>query len=129
MKKNPKQLTGNVGLYHVCYQLAKRGWNVLPTSRNARGPDLIIYSQNGKKTYKIQVKSLSKWNHIMPGAKENFTMSDFVIICTNVYEEIPKLYIAKTGELYKSTNKHGWINKKKYVKYRDNWKIIKGSGL
>jgi len=126
-KKNPKQLTANVGLFYAANQLAKRGWNVLPTSRNARGPDLLIYSQNGKKTHKIQVKSMTNWEHIKPGPKENFLMSDFVIICTNVYDEIPNLYIAKTSEIYTTVNVHGFINKKKYLKYRDNWKIIKGS--
>ena len=36
------QLVGNVGLYHICYELSRLGWNVLPTSRNAGGIDLII---------------------------------------------------------------------------------------
>jgi len=27
------QLVGNVGLYYICYELSKRDWNVLPTSR------------------------------------------------------------------------------------------------
>lgn len=47
VKKNklPKQVVGNVGLYYVCYELSKRGWNVLPTSRNAKGVDIIIYNQ------------------------------------------------------------------------------------
>ena len=31
------QLVGNVGLYYICYELSRLGWNVLPTSRNARG--------------------------------------------------------------------------------------------
>jgi len=122
---NPKQLTANVGLFFIAYQLSKKGWNVMPTTRNAKGPDLIIYSQDGKTMRKIQVKSLSRWNHIMPGPKENFLMSDFVVICTGVYGDNPETYIAKTRELYKSTNKHGWINKKEYVRFKDNWKIIK----
>jgi hypothetical protein len=42
------QVTGNVGLYYVCYQLAKRGWNVMPTSRNARSVDVIIYNHDAR---------------------------------------------------------------------------------
>ena len=34
--KKSNQIVGNVGLYYVCYELSKRGWNVLPTSRNAK---------------------------------------------------------------------------------------------
>ena len=44
------QVTSNVGLYYVCYQLAKRGWNVMPTSRNARGVDIIIYNYDARGT-------------------------------------------------------------------------------
>jgi len=29
-----KQIVGNTGLYYVCYELSKRGWNVMPTARN-----------------------------------------------------------------------------------------------
>lgn len=120
--KNPRQLTGNVGLYYVSYKLAKKGWNVMPTSRNAKGPDIIIYSQDGKTMYKIQVKALSKWDHVSASSKKNFLMSDFVIICTNVYSD-PEIFIAKTNQV--TINKHGWINKKTYLKFKDNWNIIK----
>jgi hypothetical protein len=34
--KLPKQVVGNTGLYCVCYQLSKRGWNAPPASRNAK---------------------------------------------------------------------------------------------
>jgi transposase len=44
----------------ACYELSKRGWNVLPTSRNARGIDIVIYSQDAVRKYTIQVKALSK---------------------------------------------------------------------
>jgi hypothetical protein len=122
MTKTPKQQTGNVGLYYVAYLLAKLGWNVMPTSRNSRGPDLIVYSQDGKKIYKIQVKSLSKWDNVSIGDKENFRMSDIVIICTHVYGESPQIYIAKTKDV--GINKYGWIGKNNYLNFKDNWKIL-----
>lgn len=48
------QLIGNIGLYYVCYELSKRGWNALPTSRNTRGIDIVIYSQDAVRKYTIQ---------------------------------------------------------------------------
>jgi hypothetical protein len=39
----PNQAVGNVGLYYVCYRLSCLGWNVMPTARNARGVDILIY--------------------------------------------------------------------------------------
>ena len=121
-KKNPNQVTGNAGLFYASYQLAVRGWNVLPTSRNSKGPDIFIYSQDGKKMYKIQVKALSKLNHVNPGSLESWLMNDFVIICTNVYTN-PDVYIARPKQF--TINKHGWINKDSYTRFKDNWKIIK----
>lgn len=39
MTKHATHNTGNIGLYFACYQLAKLGWNVMPTARNVRGAD------------------------------------------------------------------------------------------
>ena len=49
------QVVGNVGLYYVCYRLSGLGWNVMPTARNARGIDVVIYSQDAKKTFSGEV--------------------------------------------------------------------------
>src|SRR5437879_4158275 len=54
------QTVGNIGLYYVCYRLSLLGWNVMPTSRNARGVDIIAYSQDGSCKLTFQVKALSK---------------------------------------------------------------------
>ena len=45
MKKD-NQITGNVGLYYVCYRLSIMGWNAMPTARNARGIDIIAYNKD-----------------------------------------------------------------------------------
>ena len=50
------QLVGNIGLYYVCYELSRRGWNAMPTSRNARGVDVVIYNQAGTESHTIQSK-------------------------------------------------------------------------
>ena len=55
LPKLPNQLVGNIGLFYVCYVLSREGWNCLPTSRNAKGIDLVIYSQDANKMHTIQV--------------------------------------------------------------------------
>jgi hypothetical protein len=55
-----QQVTGNIGMYFAAYRLSRLGWNVMPTTRNARGIDLLIYDAAGKDTLGIQVKALSK---------------------------------------------------------------------
>ena len=53
-----QQTVGNIGLYYVCYRLSRLGWNVMPT-RNAKGIDILIYSQDASCTYTLQVKTLA----------------------------------------------------------------------
>ena len=45
--KFDKQETANIGLYYACYKLSLKGWNVMPTARNARGIDIIAYNKYG----------------------------------------------------------------------------------
>jgi hypothetical protein len=54
------QVVGNIGMYYAAYRLSRRGWNVMPTSRNARGIDLLAYDAPAGRYLGIQVKALSK---------------------------------------------------------------------
>src|SRR5882762_2693725 len=78
------QVVGNVGLFYVCYRLSRRGWNVMPTARNARGIDVLIYSQDASRTYTIQVKALSRRNPVPLGNRLDRLMGDFFVVCRNV---------------------------------------------
>jgi hypothetical protein len=54
------QVVGNIGMYYAAYRLSQQGWNIMPTARNARGVDLLIYGVNAHIYKGIQVKALSK---------------------------------------------------------------------
>jgi len=54
---NDKQITGNIGLYHVARELSLAGWNVMPTARNARGADLFAASEDERLVWPLQVKT------------------------------------------------------------------------
>lgn len=60
-------VVGNVGLYFAAYRLSQMGWNVMPTSRNARGVDILAYDMRAQKYLGIQVKALSKRNPVPLG--------------------------------------------------------------
>jgi hypothetical protein len=67
------QTIGNIGLFYVCYKLSLFGWNVMPTSRNTKGIDIIIFSQNASQKISIQVKTLSQRNPVPLGTRlDNF---------------------------------------------------------
>ena len=43
-KRLPSNLVGNAGVLFVCHRLSKMGWSALPTTRKAKGPNVVIES-------------------------------------------------------------------------------------
>ncbi len=133
----PTQTIGNIGLYYICYWLSLFGWNVLPTSRNTKGIDVIIFSQNGSRKISIQVKTLSKRNPVPLGNNLNFLVSDYVIICVRDYPNDPDCYILTSDEVRQLAHrgeKNGkisyWLQRPNYEKelYKGKWEKI-GHGV
>jgi hypothetical protein len=132
--KYSNQVVGNMGMYYICYELSRRGWNALPTSRNAKGIDIVIYNNNASVRHTIQVKSLSKRVPVPLGNNLFHLFADFIIICANLVK-LPELYIAHVKEirnLIHEGKKDGrlsyWLQPKDYIQFRDNWDII-GEGM
>jgi hypothetical protein len=131
------QVVGNVGLFFVCYKLSQLGWNVMPTARNARGIDVVIYSSDASRTHTIQVKALSKRNPVPLSGNLDRLFGDFFVICRNVASEAPECFILKPQEvrdLAHRGEKDGrvsyWLQPKQYAvsEFQENWSRI-GSGL
>jgi len=133
----PNQAVGNVGLYYVCYRLSCLGWNVMPTARNARGVDILIYSQDARRTATIQVKALSRRNPVPLGGKLEGLFGDFFVICRNVASERPECFVLTPDEVRRLAHrgeKEGkvsfWLQPKDYdaEKFREAWTRV-GSGI
>jgi hypothetical protein len=125
------QLVGNVGLYYICYELSKLGWNVLPTSRNARGIDLVIYSRDAERKHTIQIKSLSKKNPVPVGTKLDSLIAEYLIACTKVFDDKPEVFVMKIDAIknrihegMKDGRKSYWLQPRSYEEFKDNWEII-----
>jgi hypothetical protein len=127
----PNQLVGNVGLYYICYELSKHRWNVLPTSRNARGIDVVIYSQDAKRTHTIQVKALSRESPVPFGSKLDNLIAEYLIVCREVFGEKPEVFVIRIDEIRSRIHegiaegrKSYWLQPKDYEEFKDNWDII-----
>jgi hypothetical protein len=68
-KKLPRHLVGNAGVIYVSHRLSQMGWNAMPTTRNAKGPDAVVASEDAKRTWTLQVKNFSK-PHLLQRARE-----------------------------------------------------------
>lgn len=122
-----KQRTGNIGLFYIGYKLSRLGWNVLLTTRNARGADAIIYNEASDKKYTIQTKGFTD-EEAVPFKEKSYVVEDFYIIATLVYK-CPVVYIL-TGEEVKENltlTKSGYfLEKKHYLKeeFKEKWQKI-----
>lgn len=137
IKKLNSQTVGNVGMYYVCYHLSRLGWNVMPTARNAKGVDIIIYNQDASSTYTIQVKSLSKRTPVPLGSKLDNLFADWVVICRKIIDDSPECFILKPKEVKDIVDKNEkdgrisyWLQPKKYEneKFFNKWERI-GTGF
>ena len=127
--KRNKQITGNAGLYYCCYRLSDMGFNVMATSRNARGVDIIIYDEGAKNYCGIQVKTLSERNAVPLGKSLDTIMGDFWII---VVLKPLKSYIMTPKEVRsgaydgKKDGKECWLEKKHFElpDFEEKWNRI-----
>jgi hypothetical protein len=77
-----QQVVGNIGMYYAAYRLSQMGWNVMPTSRNARGIDLLAYDAPAGRYLGIQVKALAKKPPVPLGESIDKLLGDWWIIVT-----------------------------------------------
>ena len=135
--KVPTQTIGNIGLYYVCYRLSLYGWNVMPTSRNAKGVDVLIFSQNASRKISIQVKTLSKRNPVPLGTSLNNLVADYVVVCVRNSPNEPVCYVMTSSEVKELAHrgeKNGkvsyWLQRPVYENdaYKGKWERI-GHGV
>ncbi len=135
MNKRETQIIGNVGMYYACYRLSMLGWNVMPTSRNARGVDIIAYDNNAEKFVAIQVKTLSNRSPVPLGQSLEKIMGDWWIIVNEVadHSKQPNTYILLPDEVRNLAHrgeKDGrvsyWLQPKDYTKdeFIEKWDRI-----
>lgn len=130
--RSENQITGNIGLYYCCYHLSLLGWNVMPTSRNARGIDIIAYSQDATRKIAIQVKTLSGPSSVPLGSSLEKIVGDFWIIVNKV-QSSPSAFILLPDEIKNGagrTEKDGriayWLERSEYDLdcFKEKWDRI-----
>lgn len=126
------QVTGNIGMYYACYKLSCMGWNVMPTTRNARGIDIIAYNKSGTEFIGVQVKALTKRNPVPLGNSLDKIMGDYWLIINNVAKK-PNAFIMKPDEVKtlahrgeKNGNVSYWLQPTSYdaPEFKEAWHRI-----
>lgn len=109
----------------------------MPTARNARGIDVLIYSHDASRTHTIQVKALSKRSPVPLGTKLEGLFGDFFVICRNLALDTPECFILTPAEVrslahkgVKDSKVSYWLQPKQYetIGFREQWtRIGRGS--
>lgn len=127
------QVVGNIGMYYAAYCLSQWGWNVMPTSRNARGIDLLVYDATADRKRSIQVKALSKRNPVPLGKSIKNLMGDWWIIVAKATTTKPECFVMKPDEVRRLAHrgeKDGmvsfWLQPNQYDtdEFRERWDRI-----
>ena len=88
----------NIGLYYVCFRLARYGWTVSPATRNAKGADLVACSQDASQTRALQVRATSRRGPIRLATRLDRVLGEFVILCRSVLSETPESFLLTPEE-------------------------------
>lgn len=132
-EKTSHLVVGNVGLYYTCYRLSCLGWNVMPTARNARGIDIVAYSQDVSRKITIQVKSLSSRNPVPLGTSLDKMLADYWIVVRCALSGSPESFVLLPGEIARLAHKGEkegrvsyWLQPKDYAvpDYSERWDRI-----
>lgn len=130
------QLTGMVGVYLVAAMLSRRGFIASPTSRNARGVDLLVADPRSGKTFSVEVKTNAStfgfWL-LGKGASE-LKSGSLIYALVNLRETGTEFYLVPSRviarhikiSLATKTRKSTWysIHLPKVEKYKDNWGVF-----
>jgi hypothetical protein len=132
-KKLPQRLVRNAGVFYVCHRLSERRWKALPRTRNTKGPNVVIDSEDEKRR-RLKVRSLSKRDPV-PLGKDPHIDADWMVVCIRVRTDSPRCFVLTPDEVSKlaTRDKRGpnyWLEQRQYdtEAFAERWDRI-GSGL
>ncbi|MEM7681473.1 MAG: hypothetical protein AAF288_05925 [Planctomycetota bacterium] len=120
-------------MFYACYRLSLLGWNAMPTSRNAKGIDVICFSMDGTKMKTVQVKSMSTRSPVPLGPTLGKIMGDYWVIVNNAINARRQSFVLESDEVRKLAHrgeKGGrvsyWLQPRAYdvVAFRERWDRI-----
>ena len=104
----------------------------MPTSRNAKGIDVVAYDSDCKQMITFQVKTLSKRSPVPLGKSIEKLMGDFWVIVNNIVTE-PTIYVMTPDEVKKMAHRgvkgdivSFWLQPRSYEvkEFKNAWERI-----
>lgn len=136
------QLTGMRGVYLVAAELSRHGLIASPTSRSAKGADILVTDQHCSHSFSVQVKTnastFSFWL-LNKDSKEIVSPTHIYVFVNlrikkgveeNEFFVVPSEFVAENVSYEKrSTGSEWWsISLDAVASYRDNWTLFAADG-
>ena len=121
------QLSGMRGVFLVAAELSERGFVVSPTSRSAKGVDLLATNGDGTRTFAVEVKSTTRatfWIVGMNAGKRPARNNIWVFVKFGKPRERSRFFVVPSNVLRKYFNKGKtvpFVKRKAIEKYEDKW--------
>ena len=132
------QLTGMRGVYLVAAELSQRGFVASPTSRSAKGADILVTDRRCLHSFSVQVKTnastFSFWL-LNSDAKEMVSPTHIYVFVNlrskksveeNEFFVVPSKFVAENAFYQEAKTGSKWwsISRDSVIKYRDNWALF-----
>ena len=147
---NVSQLTGVAGVHYVASYLSFLGFHAVPTTRNVRGPDLLVSNLEGSMDISLQVKTTVwamrtrgygdqkkphhyEWDIGWSSARTNYPSLFFALVDLKEFQELPDVFIVPSGVIFEyfKAGPENWPRARyhqlveKVDQYKNNWDILK----
>ena len=116
-EKYSHQLTGVAGVHFVAARLSYLGFHAVPTTRNVRGPDLLVSNNDGSKGVSVQVKTTAwamrtrgrgdqkkphhlEWDIGWSSAKIKSVRLIFALVDLKDFEDLPDVFLVPSRVIY-----------------------------
>ena len=115
------------GVFLVAAELAQRSFIVSPTSRSARGVDLLATNLEGSRTFAVEVKSASNSTFWIVGQKAGEWVSRnniFVFVKLSKDRERSRFFVVPSTSIRKLIIRgttFTFVRRKDIARYEDRW--------
>jgi len=150
-ERNWSQLTGVAGVHYVASYLSFLGFHAVPTTRNVRGPDLLVSNLDGSKGVSLQVKTTVwamrtrgrgdekkphhyEWDIGWSSAKVSHPHLFFALVDLKDFQGLPDVFIVPSEvicEYFKGGDPQTWRRARYHPsveeveQYRNNWDLLR----
>jgi hypothetical protein len=125
MQKADRQIVGMRGVYLVAAELCKHDLIVAPTSRGARGADLLATDSSCKHAFSVQVKSTKNSFFLFPKDAKKHVSRDYIYVLVRTRKDELTYYVVPSHlaarRMKKAWNGGFMVDARSLTQFKGKW--------